>query len=77
MIDEQPSEAPRVITYSNSLKERLEKIAFFISHEMAFPFITKEQTRNFIQKLIKLGLSEKAREVFLESRAKIIQERLG
>lgn len=76
MIENQPPEATRIIVFTNLLKERMERISFFIGQDMSMPFVTKSQTQSHIQQLIKLGLSEKAREIFLGSRERVIQELL-
>jgi hypothetical protein len=76
MLDDQPAEAPRVSEFQRQLRECVEQLAFFIGHELGSLWIGKNQVRAHISRLMKLGLSEQAREIFLASRSHLLQRNL-
>ncbi|KAI8907175.1 hypothetical protein EDD86DRAFT_227746 [Gorgonomyces haynaldii] len=69
-------ETPRVQVIRAALNERINHLAKLISLDLASPIATKDQVQGDIDKLLRLGLGDQARDIFLSARSKTIRNRM-
>ncbi|KXS17582.1 hypothetical protein M427DRAFT_54516 [Gonapodya prolifera JEL478] len=70
------TESPRVRSLRLAVEERVTRLAGVISQELANPLSTRAQVKCNIDRLLRLGLGEQAREIFLTARSSLIKHRV-
>lgn len=70
------NESKRVILLRNSIEERALRLSQLVSLELSNPLLTKKQVQINIERLLKFGLGEQARDYFLSSRSEVIRHRI-
>ncbi|KAI8819537.1 uncharacterized protein EV422DRAFT_533391 [Fimicolochytrium jonesii] len=75
-LSKSSAETPRVAQIKASLEERTNKLAQLVSMDFANPVATKSQVQANIDKLLRLGMGDQARDFFLTSRTAIIRHRI-
>lgn len=69
-------ETSRVIIIRASINERIVKLSKLVALDLSSPVATKDQVRGDIDKLLRLGLGDQARDIFLSARSLTIRSRL-
>ncbi|KAJ3162605.1 exocyst complex component exo84 [Geranomyces variabilis] len=70
------AETPRVSTMRGNVEERTNHLAQLVSMDLANPVASKKQVQANIDKLLRLGMGDQARDFFLTSRTSIIRHRI-
>ncbi|KAI8803168.1 hypothetical protein BJ742DRAFT_872731 [Cladochytrium replicatum] len=70
------ADTPRVITMKASVEERVAVLSALVSRDLVNPIITKRQVQIHISRLMKLGLGEQARNLFLSTRSATMRHRI-
>ncbi|KAL2919873.1 exocyst complex component exo84 [Polyrhizophydium stewartii] len=68
-------DTPRVQALRTSVEKRIETLAKLISLDLASPVSTKSQVQENIDRLLRLGLGDQARDIFLTARTKTVRHR--
>ncbi|EGF80061.1 hypothetical protein BATDEDRAFT_88866 [Batrachochytrium dendrobatidis JAM81] len=66
---------PRVQMLRASVENRIEILAKLVTSDLASPVSTKSQVQENIDRLLRLGLGDQARDIFLTARTKTIRHR--
>eukprot|EP00842_Homolaphlyctis_polyrhiza_P006746 jgi/Hompol1/7072/HPOL_005178-RA len=69
------NETSRIQTLRASVEQRTENLAKLISMDLASPVSTKPQVQENIDRLLRLGLGDQARDIFLTARTNTIRHR--
>ena len=69
-------ETQRVQIIRSNLNERIKYLSKLISLDLGSPVATKDQVQGDIDKLLRLGLGDQARDIFLTARTKTIRTRV-
>lgn len=75
ILENAGADTTRVQIIRSQLESRISTLANCITADIANPICTKRQTQANMDRLVKLGLGEQARDVFLQARSKIIRHR--
>ncbi|TPX67222.1 hypothetical protein SpCBS45565_g03925 [Spizellomyces sp. 'palustris'] len=70
------AETPRVSVIRSSVEERTNRLAQLVSLDLANPVASKTQVQMNIDKLLRLGMGDQARDFFLTARTAIIRHRI-
>ncbi|KAJ3338043.1 exocyst complex component exo84 [Gonapodya sp. JEL0774] len=76
IISQVTTESARVRSLRLALEERVTRLAAVISQELSNPLSTRAQVKCNIDRLLRLGLGEQAREIFLTARSSLIKHRV-
>jgi hypothetical protein len=76
MISMPSDPPPKLVSMAINIETRITKLANLISLELANPLSTKRTVQANIDRLLRLGLGEQARDIFLSARSANIQHRI-
>lgn len=69
-------ETPRLNVLRSYIDERISTLSRLVSLDLTSPAATKSQIQEDIQRLLRLGLGDQARDIYLTSRSSVIKHRL-
>ncbi|RKO83701.1 Cullin repeat-like-containing domain protein, partial [Blyttiomyces helicus] len=76
ILESVTAETPRVVLIRASIEERMSKLSHLVSLSLANPVSNKRQVQANIDRLLRLGLGDQARDFFLTARSAIIRHRV-
>ncbi|KAJ3015674.1 exocyst complex component exo84 [Thoreauomyces humboldtii] len=76
LLAKSAAETPRVVQIRGNVEERTNHLAQLVSLDLANPVASKTQVQANIDKLLRLGMGDQARDFFLTSRTSIIRHRI-
>jgi hypothetical protein len=69
-------ETPRLVILRTNIEERIKTLSRLVSLDLTSPAATKTQIQEDIQRLLRLGLGDQARDIYLSARSTLIKHRL-